>query len=231
MKRVNGRISLFLGIIIFIIFISSSVSKAYEERCLFDNIIKQTHGKVVECGLICKYITYINKESEIDNTLNKLGIKYSDYRLVKKDSRTYFIKFENDNLCGYIESIKQKNYYNNTLNIKIKKNKEELLVLNNIAKKIKNSNECKVCKYVKAKINEDNLCKLNNSIIDNLKKKSIYNIETIKLNNGYSTTAYTTNFNDFKDIYSDNRNLNYALCRYYSGNYIIIATPEILISY
>jgi len=55
-------------------------------------------------------------------------------------------------------------------------------------------------------------------------------IETVSINNGLSTVAYTKEY-DEKVTNNKLIDFNYAVCNYSSGRYIIIGTPEIITTY
>jgi hypothetical protein len=76
----------------------------------------------------------------------------------------------------------------------------------------------------------EDIYEVNEKIIKLLESHSTKNIETVNINNGLSTVAYTKNY----DAMVNNNKLidfNYAVCNYSSGSYIIIGTPEIIITY
>jgi hypothetical protein len=84
--------------------------------------------------------------------------------------------------------------------------------------------------YLKCKMQSGDVYSTNKQILKLLKDHRASNINTIDLENGYSTTAYTKQYDS---IQSNGKliDFNYAVCKYSSGNYIIIGTPEILVTY
>ena len=96
---------------------------------------------------------------------------------------------------------------------------------------IKDKNvKVKFFKYVKAKLEEHDLTNINEKLLKEIKSEGACNVDTIPISNGYSTVANT---NKFDPEISDGKliDLNYVLCNYSSGNYILIGTPEIIASY
>jgi Tfp pilus assembly protein FimT len=88
----------------------------------------------------------------------------------------------------------------------------------------------KYFQYLKAKLPNNNIKYDNNKVLELLKGYDSTNINTVKLENGYSTTAYTKMYNSMESN-GQLIDLNYALSKYSSGSYIIIGTPEINVTY
>ena len=95
----------------------------------------------------------------------------------------------------------------------------------------------KYFQYLKAKIlvsstdsGVSDIYNINKTIINMLKTHGTENIETVSINNGLSTIAYTKKY---ENKVNNNKliDLNYAVCNYSSGRYIIIGTPEIITTY
>lgn len=112
------------------------------------------------------------------------------------------------------------------INLCIKQDSEEMSksIIKQILKYFNlNMTDIKVSKNIKAKLNN----KVNIEVLKNESEKHLknngYNINSIRLNNGFSTKV-SRGGNTEPDFY-------YSLCKYNSGNYIVIGDPEIFISY
>lgn len=200
---------------------------------VIDGIAKYTKGTVVEYGADFK--ADINNFSNDD--LDKIIKNIHECKNLKLDKiyndNTYCINIIGTNINGYIESTRKSSGYSINLELIIRDSKNNL---DNLVSEIKNidlfkNNGVKVFRYMKVKAeNTENIEIINNKIIDFLKSRHAGNISTIKLNDAYSTTAYMGN-EDYIVRGNKAADINIAVCRYSSGTYIIIGTPEIIISY
>ena len=221
-----------IGIIIFwgILYLNTYFPQAKKNTNLINEIINCSTGNVVEYGLKTSFKTKDDGEKTCLSILYDLGNKFEIE--ISKNSNIYSLEFKDDVTDGYIESTTEGNYNTITINIIKKDNKNNLSQLKSIVESIlkKRKVNNKYFEYVKAKITHSDLLSVNNKIIKLLKSNNAENIQTVCINNGYSTTAYTKQFENklFEDGYSD---LNYAVCRYASGDYIIIGSPIIMKEY
>lgn len=220
--------------------INVKISNAQEAGNLFDEILLQTKSKTVEYGLkTCfktgeepkQFCDYLIKYLELNNKKSKLSIH--------ENEDSYCIEFSGENVEGYIEALKGRNENDITINISKIGNENGLVSLKNkvsasIGYKGKN---IKYFQYLKAKIEEnsasvktEDIYSVNNRIIKVLKSQGTYNIETVSINNGLSTIAYTKKYDELV-INKKLIDFNYAVCNYSSGRYIIIGTPEIITTY
>jgi len=220
--------------------INVSFSNAQEKSNLFDEILLQTKSKTVEYGLktcfksgegrkeICNYLVQVLE-------LNHKGIKLNS----SENENDYCIEFSGKNVEGYIEALKNENANDITVNISRVGNENGLVSLKNkVSAGIGNRGKnIKYFQYLKAKIGNntenskvDDIYDINKKIIKILKFYGTENIETVSINNGLSTVAYTKGYDE---MVSNNKliDFNYAVCNYSSGRYIIIGTPEIIITY
>ncbi|MBZ9606405.1 YwmB family TATA-box binding protein [Clostridium estertheticum] len=220
--------------------INVKISNAQEVVNLFDEILLQTKSKTVEYGLkTCfktgeepkQFCDYLIRSLELNNKKTKLNISESE--------NSYCIEFSDENVEGYIEALKYKSENDITINISKIGNENGLVSLKN---KVSTSigyrgKNIKYFQYLKAKMvessssvkNED-IYGVNNRIIKVLKSHGTYNIETVSINNGLSTIAYTKKYDELV-INKKLIDFNYAVCNYSSGRYIIIGTPEIITTY
>jgi len=220
--------------------INVSFSNAQEKSNLFDEILLQTKSKTVEYGLktcfksredrkeICNYLVQVLE-------LNHKGIKSNS----SENENAYCIEFSGKNVEGYVEALKNENANDITVNISRVGNENGLVSLKNkVSAGIGNRGKnIKYFQYLKAKIGNntenskvDDIYVINKKIIKILKVYGTENIETVSINNGLSTVAYTRGYDE---MVSNNKliDFNYAVCNYSSGRYIIIGTPEIITTY
>lgn len=216
------------------------LSNAQEKVNLFDEILLQTKGKIVEYGLKTSFKTGEDPKEVCNYLIQHLGFNNSEMKLNNIENEdSYCIDFSSGNLQGYIEAVKYYSEYVITLNMcKIDDENGLESLKNKVSNAIGNRDKnIKYFLYLKAKIldsskdviNED-IYGVNRSIIKILKSHATENIETVNINNGLSTIAYTklytSKVNNNKLI-----DFNYAVCDYSSGRYIIIGTPEIIATY
>jgi hypothetical protein len=71
---------------------------------------------------------------------------------------------------------------------------------------------------------------VDTTAINILKEHNAANLQTLDINNGFTTVAYTRQYNP---IFNSGRlvDLNIAVCAYSNKNFIIIGTPEIFVTY
>ncbi|WP_125153358.1 YwmB family TATA-box binding protein [Clostridium rectalis] len=196
---------------------------------LFNNILKKTESKVVEYGIIASSKDFSEGEVTCNNLFNQLHIS-NKYKKISKNDKIYCLDFESDKINGYIKSTKYEGYNIITLKIIEKNNENKLEELELKTQEVLKNKDLKISKYLKSEIKDNNLEKTNKKIVKILENNSVANIDTVKINNGYSTTAYTGKFHSFG---SKNKliDFNFAVCSYSSGSYILMGTPEIFISY
>lgn len=99
--------------------------------------------------------------------------------------------------------------------------KKEVGVLKKQLEKLTNDTckEKRYFTYIKGKINKDTDTELE-KLTDVFKQHGADNIRTIPINSGYAGIADIGSFR-----------INYALCKYDSGTYMILGTPDIFITY
>lgn len=164
-----------------------------------------------------------NIENKSKNIKNKVTIN---------DNKVYCREFENGDIYGYIESRKDGDV--NKINLFIRKISEKGDI-NNLENQVRSSMDKKAAnitfyKYIKAKISKDDVKITQNKIENYLKDIGSRNVSTVEINRGFSTVAYTNKYTPI----SDNGNLidfNYAVIKESDGNYIILGTPIIGITY
>lgn len=230
MRKKIILISIF--IILQIIFSFAEFPMAKKDTNLFEEALKRVNGKTVEYGITSNFTTDENGEKISHYILENLHFYNGGSKRIIKNGKVYCVEFESNDVSGYIETTTYENHNLVTVNI-IKRDSENGLedLKNKIYNCLKNKQiDAKYFQYLKAKIPNNDIVNANKEILRLLKDCKASNINTIELENGYSTTAYTKNYNS---IQSDGKliDFNYAVCKYSSGSYVIIGTPELIVTY
>lgn len=198
---------------------------------IFDEAIKLTEAIPLETG-----IKVIFQEDEVGegyylNILEKLNVGDFHTNVIKNEENSC-LEFNNNTVNGYIESMRYDNHNVVTIELYVK-GKENMV--SNLKNKVvnaigKDESKLRIYEYFKGKISDGNLNKVNNDMAALLKKLKAVNIDTVEIENGYSTVANTKRYSS---IESNGKSIdfNYAVCKYYSGNYIIMGTPVIIATY
>jgi hypothetical protein len=203
-----------------------AIKEVKSREMLFD-ISEKIHGTSVEYGI---NVILQDIQSDSESFSNVLRNKNNYLCINERDNdKGYYGKFQSDNdeiTIKGIKGLKEKKY-----DILIKNkyghigSKEYFKLLNLKSKKI-----VRVSDYIKVKLSNDDLKKYKNMTLIELSKLGFKNIETVSLRGGYSGTAKRNLF--FSNEVGDKMNdLNFALCRYDSGNYLVLGTPVITALY
>ena len=225
------KVYIFLLILVFSSFMYGDKCKASKNSDIFNELLKITGNQIVEIGLKAEYKTNNDGEDECRNLLSNLDLNVNSNVLIN-NNQNFCVEFTKENFSGYIESMSDQG--DNVIVIDItKKTKEN--DLNDIEKKVRVAVESenvkmKFFKYVKAKLEEHDLANINEKLLKEIKAEGACNVDSLRISNGYSTVLNT---NKFDPEITDGKliDLNYILCNYSSGDYILIGTPEIIASY
>lgn len=228
------RKKVFILSFIFIIavsFFDHNFSFAKKNTDIINEIVVETEASVTEYGVRSCIKTDNDGETfslEIFRKLNIWGLNTN----VVKDKNLFCIEFNNESINGYIENMKYENYNIVTINIIEKGTVNGIAKLRTAIEKALGdySSKAKYYQYLKAEIPNKDISKTNENIKNLLKGYGAVNINTIDIDNGFSTIAYTKRYPVIRNNgkYMD---FNYAVCSYSSGNYIIIGTPIIISTY
>ncbi|MBC2579844.1 YwmB family TATA-box binding protein [Clostridium sp. DJ247] len=228
----KNMITITILLILCLLFLLGDPSRAEKKGDLFNEILRKTNSSTVEYGIKEVFTTDSDKEKIVDNFIRGLGLYDGWNSTVLKNNKVYCVEFGKNYINGYIEIIQYENHNVVTINITKKDNDNNLNELKDMLKQcipeIKTNDM--IFLYLKAKLLEDDINLYNNEVLEILKNYRASNINTIKLENGYSTTAYTRQYNAMQNN-GKPMDFNYAVCRYSSGSYIIIGTPEISVTY
>jgi hypothetical protein len=226
------RVLILLGLMINLLFINSNAYPQDTNIDVFQNVLDKTNSQVEEFGVKTSFEIDGNGEETCVDILKDIGIYEKSSVNVMKNNEMYCLQFNNDDTSGYIESINFDNHNVVTVNISKKNNTNGLKELKKrIEDATKNrSKNMKFFQYVKAKLPYSDISNVNKDVVSILRKDKAENIDTVKINNGYSTVAYTKSYEPIKNN-GKFMDFNFAVCRYSSGNYLIIGTPVITTNY
>lgn len=199
---------------------------------LFGKIIDYTSSKVKCCGVKVIFKTQLDGEKKCNIIAQKLDITKGCNMQAYKDGIVYCIDFKGKYITGYVESVNYEKYSIVTINVEKNINKNEICsmeksILNSIDKE---ENDIKIYSFVQANLPDNNISQANHSISEFLKKNGAININTTKIDNGYSTTVYIGGFN-YIDRNNRLEDLNFAVNKYSTGAMLTIGTPIITSSY
>ncbi|MFL0250480.1 hypothetical protein ACJDT4_08610 [Clostridium neuense] len=206
----------------YVVKISAETNEDY-----LNNALKRTNSTIEEIGVDTKYNTNTNGKKECKTWLEVM--KFNNKRITIDDGKNYCVEFNNKQLSGYIESIKKASNYDILIHVKLLTDKN---IINELKRKVIKPINYKSVSYIyiKAKSKIKNINIINNNIKSYFIKKRAKNLKTTRMNKILSTTLYTGKY-DY--IFDDNKkvDLNYAVCKYNDGNYVIIGTPILNINY
>ncbi|WP_294350724.1 hypothetical protein [uncultured Clostridium sp.] len=168
---------------------------------------------------------------------NGVKVRYSSDKEVDKEKSMIIEKIKEQDIGNIIEEsyneLHIRTSINEDLNIKIYKDLDKTIVEEEIInysseKKIsklmkeltelqtKYAKDIRYFQYIKGKINN------KNTAIDKIKKiQEMKNINTLDIHNGYVGTA---------NLYNGER-VNFSVCTYNTGSYLVIGTPVIFTTY
>lgn len=216
------KVSIFI-FIIFALLVSNNKVTFANKYDVYEEILSLSSASVIESGIKVRFTTLEENMDIVYKIKNKLETIDKSMNISIDKERKY-IEFNGEILYGFIDYSSKEDAI--TVQI-IEKSKDisieslKAMVMNIINNKIQNmeSFEC-----IKASLpNDVNLQNLNIDIEKKLSTNDCKNIDSIELNNGYSSLI---NLNTERE-----NQINYALCSYTSGKYLIIGTPEIIIPY
>ncbi|MGG7165237.1 hypothetical protein [Clostridium ihumii] len=216
------------GIILFIVLINTfqfKESVASENLDIYKEILKISSAKIEEVGIES---TFINDES-LQSCYNNLKKAFQFNNPINNEkivsSTTDYLQFDIDNINGNIQRI-DANKIKISINQKTDKNNTELL--KSILRNAFNDNTSQYL-YIKSKINDD-YHEINDKILKFLDKSGATDINTVNLNNGYSTICNTHKYN-VKNIANGSFDFQVAIMNYNSESEIIIGIPEITVAF
>lgn len=216
------KVSIFI-FIIFALLVSNNKVTFANKYDVYEEILSLSNASVIESGIKVRFTTLEENMDIVYKIKNKLETIDESINISIDNERKY-IEFNGEILYGFIDYSSKEGAI--TVQI-IEKSKDisieslKAMVMNIINNKIQNMESYE---YIKASLpNDVNLQNLNIDIEKKLSTNDCKNIDSIELTNGYSSLI---NLNTERE-----NQINYALCSYTSGKYLIIGTPEIIIPY
>jgi hypothetical protein len=227
----KNKVFIIIVLIMSFVFPNNKAYFAQRNIDLFNEIIENTDSQILEYGV--RVSLGINEDGEeyCLDILRKLQVGNANINVVKQE-KIYCVEFSNKELKGYIESSSYDNHNVVIMNITQINSENKLSELKDKIKSAlgETDKEAKYFQYLKAKVNNNDKFKVNEDIKNILKEYKAVNIDTVKIENGYSTVAYTKKYSAMKNN-GKWMDFNYAVCSYDSGDYIILGTPIIITTY
>lgn len=200
---------------------NSKITQDIEENKIFNAITNAVNMEICETSIKVIYYCNDNAERALESLSQKSPIKSMSN--IKRDSKDIY-SFNISNYDEFIElqGVNLKQQSKITINYKILNNENSLNKIEEYLQKYTENKvvEAKYFKYLKGKLHSNNMDYYNEEIVKALKKHGATDISSLKISNGITSTAV------FKDSYNNKKiNLNYSICSYESGTYLLIGTP------
>lgn len=191
------------------------------------NALKNTNSTVKEIGLNINY--KINGDGKKACKMWLKDMNLCSKSIEADSKKKYFVDFADKDMSGYIESVKENNHYDISIYVKLLTDKNNM---DKLKRKVTKTINCKsTCyTYIKAKSEMKNINEIAYKMQSYFVKNGAENLKNTKINNILSTTMYTGKY-DYVFDGTKKVDLNYAVCKYNDGNYIIIGTPILNINY
>ncbi|WP_446898312.1 hypothetical protein ACSVC9_15565 [Clostridium sp. LBM24168] len=199
---------------------------------VFYEMLKAVHGETVEYGITAQFDSFQPGEEAIKELFYKLNSIAKLNKSYSRNGENYLIEFYGNSLNGYIESTLYGDHNIIKIDIIKKDSRYRLSELkNNISSILQNTpTKIRYFEYIKAKVENNNIDNCYEKATGVLKNIGDNDIRTGTLENGYTATTYT---GQYESIYSNGEpiDFNFAIVRYTTGTYIIMGTPEIMETY
>ncbi|MCH3965284.1 MAG: hypothetical protein LKE46_13575 [Clostridium sp.] len=199
---------------------------------VFREILTAVHGRTVEYGIMAQFDSLEPGEKAVNELFYKLNKIARLNKTYSRNGENYLIEFYGNSINGYIESTPYDDHNIIKMDI-IKRDKEYRLdeLKNDISSILENSSEkIRYFEYIKAKLENNNINSCYRETVETLKNIGDNDIKTGVLENGYTATTYT---GQYDSIYTNGKpvDFNFAIVGYTTGSYIIMGTPEIMETY
>lgn len=230
-------IRIILGLVVILIlgsYLNLKKSNASTNTDYFTYIVSLYDADVCEYGVTAEFKNSGDGEETCYKLFKLFGLNKDSNVTVYKDNCIYRIEFENPLINGYIECNNELYNENYIIINEVSKDKDRDIsyLKYQFQQNLKGQkSKIKYYEYLKAKINtEKEVDIINNEIVTILKNSGAINIDTVDIGNGYSSTAYTGQYETIKNEHKLN-DLNIAVTKYDTGKYIIMGTPLIKETY
>ncbi|WP_138203916.1 YwmB family TATA-box binding protein [Haloimpatiens lingqiaonensis] len=228
--RIN--IMFFITIILALGIVNNYFCESKNNSGLFSEIISKINAHVEEYGIITSFSTEKDPKKVCKAILENMAPKVNYKEIASNE--LYCLEIHDENIKGYVQGKKYNGQQVISVNILCKSNENNCeglkAKIKNSIKIIESNPKNKYFCYLKAKIDDGNLATVNEEISKILQKDNVKNVESTKINNGYSTCCYTGKYDPIL-VNGKLVDFNYSVCKYGLRNYLIIGTPQIILDY
>ncbi|MBV4430424.1 hypothetical protein KM803_03615 [Clostridium tyrobutyricum] len=214
-----------------ILFQNKSVN-THNKIDVFGNIIKSLKGRTVEYGIMVQFDSRSDRRKTVDELFNKINRYGKLSRKTSSNNESYSIELQGNSINGFIESTQYDDHNIVKIDIVKKDNKYMIQQLENNLDKILGSEleNVRMYRYIKIEMENNNIDETYKKVTNVLKIIGVNRINTEAIENGYTSTAYT---GQYEKIYSNGApiDFNFAVVEYSTGTYLIMGTPEIMETY
>ena len=204
---------------------------AYQDSDISNEICEQLNACGIEYGLNTSFEYRGDGNALCQSIIEEISKGYRVKAEWKKDEELSNIQINNEEINGYIQCVKNNRYHIIEIELKSSRKSNLDVIRGVISNKLENKNvKIKYFTYVKSKLSNGDVKSIYNQVSMLLKNKGAKNIESVKLDSGYSITAFT-NCGETIENMRKLIDINIAILSYKSGNYMIIGTPEIMTAY
>lgn len=218
-------------LLLLIIYIGKVSVVANSIEYISSSIVKETKGKIIECGLRYELSNIGNSEESCREIFDLLSIK-KEIVIANNSAEGsgISIEFHDDKIKGFIGYSQ----VNSKITVELvgEGNLDIIYSKKNKMDEFLKEKPWKVepYEYLKVLSPEKDIVRLKGQIDGILKAFSVGNIESVEIGNGYCITGYTGVGNPIKNG-NELIDINCAIRGCESGSYVIIGTPVISIAY
>lgn len=216
---------IFLGIItslfIFNLFLSSN-NEVTTDNGIFYSLIDASCGKIIETSF--KAVYYVDESAKAEMRRAAEHFQGYEVSLNKDVDNIYLLNIIKDEIFIEIKGVDLKDKSQITIKATVYgdgKTLRELEQFIQVYTKNKEA-EAKYYKYMKGKLRDKKIDKALQSINSTLNEQGFESIETLEIDNGYTSIAVLDGY-----LLEDEIKINYSLCSYETSTYIFIGTPII----
>ncbi len=216
---------IFLGIItsLFIFNMSNfSKDKLVTEDDIFYSLIEVSQGEILQTSV--KVIYYVEESLEME--IKRIEEYFQGYKIsFSKDvNNISILNIIKDETSIEIKGIDLKDKLQITIKATVYGDEKKLRELEQLLQEYTKNKEveAKYYKYMKGKLRNKKIDNVLQSINNTLVQEGFGSIETLEIDNGYTSVAALNSY-----LLRDEININYSLCSYETSTYIFIGTPII----
>ena len=216
---------IFLGIItsLFIFNMSNfSKDKLVTEDDIFYSLIEVSQGEILQTSV--KVIYYVEESMEME--IKRIEEYFQGYKIsFSKDvNNISILNIIKDETSIEIKGIDLKDKLQVTIKATVYGDEKKLGELEQLLQEYTKNKEveAKYYKYMKGKLRNKKIDNVLQSINNTLVQEGFGSIETLEIDNGYTSVAALNSY-----LLRDEININYSLCSYETSTYIFIGTPII----